>query len=272
MSAAIEGIQTCFHESHLQVDYGLSPSIIHRNALIFPGLLIGFAVVSSIMQWCIRGLHQISQRELESPFCLDQVPKKIDARGIGGNTLQLDVAELEQQQNKLKRIRFEPFEVSPSNRCRQELKSSRSKRRGSYSIQFSKDSKLVSIQFDDRGLQTGDRVPRSLSADRYINTGEDKSLRLKSIRFLSQDLDLPKITSLGTKGALESCHNHGIVSTSTTDVIPLDTSRQNAYFLWDFKRNLISPVALSLGAMIIFVSSNGMYPEVISEGHACLKT
>lgn len=63
MSAAIEGIQTCFHASHSSAD-GES-SILHTHPLTYPMLLIGFAVVGILMQWCAIKVHEMREVELK---------------------------------------------------------------------------------------------------------------------------------------------------------------------------------------------------------------
>lgn len=63
MSAAIEGIQTCFHESHLK---GSEISrIMERDPLLLPGFLVGFAIVGTMMQWCSRQAHKLREHELQ---------------------------------------------------------------------------------------------------------------------------------------------------------------------------------------------------------------
>lgn len=68
MSAAIEGIQTCFHEGHSLGK--ITDSIFQRHQLVLPGFLVAFAVVGALMQWCTRFAHQFREHELHSEMSL----------------------------------------------------------------------------------------------------------------------------------------------------------------------------------------------------------
>lgn len=65
MSAAIEGIQTCFHQGHTMEPAGSTGSILHRHPLTYPALLTSFALVGAIMQWLARLTHELRDIELE---------------------------------------------------------------------------------------------------------------------------------------------------------------------------------------------------------------
>lgn len=69
LSAAIEGIQTCLHVGHSQADN--QETILTQNPLAYPLLLIGFAIVGVIMQFCSLRAHEMREEELCSESLLD---------------------------------------------------------------------------------------------------------------------------------------------------------------------------------------------------------
>lgn len=89
VSAAIEGIQTCFHASHLAAES--ETSILLEQPLTYPGVLIGFALVGLLMQWSSNKAHQMREEELESESLLD-------LRRLAGSGRQSGVRELSAQQ------------------------------------------------------------------------------------------------------------------------------------------------------------------------------
>lgn len=99
MSAAIEGIQTCFHVSHLQ-DSSDEKSILFQHPLTYPAILVGFALVGVIMQWCSGKAHQICQEELDEFY---EIREK--ARENNQQVNELDVNSLPPLKSKGKRSR-----------------------------------------------------------------------------------------------------------------------------------------------------------------------
>lgn len=79
MSAAIEGIQTCFHASHSNSDN--QSSILHIHPLTYPMLLTGFAVVGIIMQWCSMKVHEMRDIEIKQ-MSSDKVFTCPQAKGV----------------------------------------------------------------------------------------------------------------------------------------------------------------------------------------------
>lgn len=103
MSAAIEGIQTCFHASHSNID-GES-SILHTHPLTYPTLLTGFALVGLVMQWCSTKVHQIREEELSrisnSWSCLTTCSRPSSGqKHAPGDCCELDVDRLALDSNR----------------------------------------------------------------------------------------------------------------------------------------------------------------------------
>lgn len=69
LSAAIEGVQTCFHVGHLSGDS--ETSILMEHHITYPGILVGFAFVGVVMQWCSSKTHEMREEELQSESLLD---------------------------------------------------------------------------------------------------------------------------------------------------------------------------------------------------------
>lgn len=64
ISAAIEGIQTCFHDHHSTTDG--TNSILLKHPVTYPTILVGFAILGLILHWCTNSAHQMREEELES--------------------------------------------------------------------------------------------------------------------------------------------------------------------------------------------------------------
>jgi Co/Zn/Cd efflux system component len=78
MSAAIEGLQTCFHVKHSENHD--SKTILTENVATYPIILAGFAFVGLVMQYCSNKAHEMREEELcsESLLDLSSSEKKID--------------------------------------------------------------------------------------------------------------------------------------------------------------------------------------------------
>lgn len=71
LSAAIEGIQSCFHLHHTEGEGVEKILKLHPPRAAYPAMLAGFALVGAIMQWCSTKAHEMREEELESESLLN---------------------------------------------------------------------------------------------------------------------------------------------------------------------------------------------------------
>ena len=86
MSAAIEGLQTCLHVGHSEGD---TSSILTQNPLNYPLILIGFAIVGLVMQYCTLKAHEMLREELDFESLMDlQRGREKELSGAKGHPFQ----------------------------------------------------------------------------------------------------------------------------------------------------------------------------------------
>lgn len=256
MSAAIEGIQTCVHEGHR--DIGPNP-ILHRNELTIPALLIGFAVVGALMQWCSRETHRIGDEKIKN---MNWPPSPSYSRNRIKNDIpeELNVESLNQKQVGTEQIKFESFKACQSNRryplyrttqlgCNKEIHNKPHFRPSNTRSQYREPETKITIQ--NLSLHRSlDQLP--------FDTCEENNVSLRSLRIDLSETHSPQGPLSKNRTKTES--NDGCIENNSPKsrifYNPNSRDEQSTKMNhWRIVGDLASPVALALGAIIYYFSA-----------------
>lgn len=259
MSAAIEGIQTCFHASHLEGE----TSILLAHPITYPAILVGFALVGSLMQWCSIRAHSIRDEELQSASLLDVRSQEEDQKRQMPRLEELAAIELEANSN---RIEFEPY--SPKFRL-----TNKQPKRGS-ALSFHRTLSLcLPATLDQHARQVSGKRRRfvlnsarhrsSESVPTEINEQTRISLiSLKSAASFNNPADAPQQSPIeaisGSIGSSERAVNGTQAESASYD----QTSKSKADKYWLWVRCSASPVALVSCAQIVYLINDELITEV----------
>lgn len=230
VSAAIEGIQTCFHASHLAAEN--ETSILLEQPLTYPGVLIGFALVGLLMQWSSNKAHQLREEDLESESLLD-------LRRLAKPGFESDVRELSAQQLNLTReLELTPRipETSPSAKKR-------------HSICLSNPISLCSRNFPRKFVLSSTQQSGFESVPTNLDQAGKVSLRsLKSM----PNFEAPNSAGLNSisgdiedKRAARAGNHSGLVRPASDR--------------WQLVRYWASPAALTVCAILVYYARQGLF-------------
>jgi len=220
MSAAIEGIQTCFHAGHLISDG--QKSILMEHPVTYPSVLVGFAVVGIIMQWCSVKAHQMREEELESASLLDLRSENISPE-------ELNVSQLSHGRE------FTAYSASLTNR---EKKRNSISLRGKSLVDLSAKRKYFINSTRHESLES---IP--------IELENKTSVSLRSLK-LCRDIDIPNFSN---------SRNIKSISKNVEEQVEGCSSKRDE---WLIIRYCASPAALVTCALIVYFVHNELVTEI----------
>lgn len=283
MSAAIEGIQTCFHKGHMSTND--HKSIIECNPITFPTILVGFAFIGALMQWVTRYAHLMCEEELRTESWL-VLNSKLSNENLSANSKcdqvlkQLDINELARDQSEHaksdspygsnQRVGYlanscalytkTPQVCLMRNQTHLYLYPSTVKNESRHEFKSKFSSKFLPSLKSHRSL---DVLPHNFAENNYVS--------LTSLRYNQQEVGQTRpCRQLTSKTPEQSDTANHILSDITPSSHTNCSSNYNQNVLpriesapfddkWRPVKDLASPVALLLGAFIIYSSSDGKF-------------
>lgn len=230
VSAAIEGIQTCFHASHLAAEG--EPSILLEHPLTYPLILIGFAAVGLLMQWSSNKAHRLREEELESESLLDMRGPAQYERPVCELTAHMLDAPEEAQSSRIGLAGSGPVSEKRRSICLGKP------------LSFGHpDGELSSRKFSLKSARHGsfEAVPTNLS--------DAGKVSLKSLKMIdSPNLYKPQALNIGSISADVEARQ------LKASALLAKPKRDH----WQIVRYCISPVALILCAAIVYSARRGL--------------
>lgn len=229
MSAAIEGIQTCFHAKHSADG---TNSILLNHPITYPGILVGFALIALGLQWCSNQAHEMREEELESESLLDirVKPKSFEELNVekfnnskDGSNIKLDLA-----------ITVDTYDKRNKD------------------CSGSKSEELPELSF-----LASQRIRRSYeSVPTQVNDQSQISLKsLKQAPDLAEDPDFNNIKAIS---AISSNIKHNSSPQVELIVSKAPKTRDN----WYYVRFFGSPIALTTCALIVYFINDELVTEI----------
>lgn len=233
MSAAIEGIQTCFHASH---SAGGEKSILLENPITYPGLLVGFGVIGIIMQWSSSLVHLMREEELESESLLD-IRKK-----LAGSLQELDVQKYNSSSSS-----------SSNNQLDTITRNDETCSEGKGSILCVEGSQDLRVKFS-----SCQKNRRSYELAKQTSHNQTQ-ISLKSLKMNSTD-SLPRADNII---AMNSISNEVAgKQNSPVELITTKVSATKAKDKWYHVRYCASPFALTACALVVYFNNDGLVTEI----------
>lgn len=263
MSAAIEGIQTCFHASHSEGADGAIKSILNENPTIYPAILVGFAIVGIIMHWCSGKAHEMRELELLSTS--------------GGSS---DNSSTESLFHKAQSILN--YSNNNSNRSQQKRNPTAIEELNINSIDLYEAKNKNTIQLNDNNNNDNNQDRRKLSLKTKSaesipsNSSDNSNVSLKSLKIISNLDDNVQVISTITNNintANNSNSNLKLFTDNSKDKKILTSSTSFAYIddaYWAIIRYCTSPIALILCALIVYLIDHELVTEIADASLAIL--
>lgn len=232
MSAAIEGIQTCFHASHSTDG---KKSILLENPITYPGILVGFGVIGIIMRWSSSLVHVMREEELDSESLLDITKKlagslqELDVQKFNSSNSRLDGTSSEEAKGSILYVE-EPQDLMVKF-------SSCHKNRRSYELVAKQSSQNDQTQISLKSLKINsstDSLPPGND-----NLRADNIIALNSISNEVADKQSSRVELITTKES----------ATKTKDK-------------WYYVRYCASPFALTACALVVYFIHNELVTEI----------
>uniref|UniRef100_A0A6G1SL57 Zinc transporter 1 n=1 Tax=Aceria tosichella TaxID=561515 RepID=A0A6G1SL57_9ACAR len=288
MSAAIEGLQTCFHVKHSENHD--KKTILTQNVATYPIILAGFALVGLIMQYCSLKAHEMREEELCSDSFLNLTTNKTTNQhqtGQRGTPLSAANGSLRRETRKTNVICIK--ELNTNNLVDENTVKVSSKRR-SYDLNLDRVTKIssrpstssssssLSVSMSDQG-PTHKQLPLTIRTSEVPHDEEDNRISLRSLRY-SVDLDTssgPAAFSSLTNRDLEASksgsfernnknsHNKKAASKMMGTQAGSSSSSSSSslnHDKWFLVRCLASPVALLTCGIIFYVVPIGLATEI----------
>lgn len=233
VSAAIEGIQTCFHASHLAADS--ETSILLEHPFTYPGILVGFALVGLLMQWSSNKAHQLREEELESESLLDM-------REAAGGQESSSVRELSVEQ--LKPACQSEFVSNRLPRTAQPAKKRHSICLGRPMSFCPQDGQNSSRKFVLNSTQ------QSSFGSVPTNLGDEGKVSLKSLRTMLE-LEAPNPANLNS---ISSYIEHERLPNKRSPLVKLAKTDK-----WLIVRYCASPTALIVCAILVYSARQKLF-------------
>lgn len=234
VSAAIEGIQTCFHASHLAAES--EKSILLEHPLTYPGILVGFSIVGLLMQWCSNNAHRLREEELDSESLIDV--RSVARHSACSNVLNELSAQQLNSVGQVKSSSRLPKTTAPS-------KKRHSICLGNAMSFCHQDSQYSSKKFVlNSTRQNGtESVPTNLD--------DAGKVSLRSLRVMPDHEATKPAAMISISGDIESrvvalANNSSPLVESATDK-------------WHLVRYCVSPVALIVCAVVVYYAREGSF-------------
>lgn len=256
MSAAIEGIQTCFHASHSASG---KKSILLEHPFTYPGLLIGFGLIGVAMQWCSSQAHSMREEELESESLLD-IRRKFQT----SNSLQeLDVQKYRGNSGTLNReaASFSGLKQTPTNSqidLEEYKMGSRDKTFYSYHTQEEPQELRMDYSSNQRN-----RRSYELMSKQKPNQDQSRSISLKSLKMAASSTgSLPQAITNNSNTIVINTVSNDIADKQTSQVDLIITKVSKPRDRWYLVRYFASPLALTTCALIVYFINDELTTEI----------
>lgn len=269
MSAAIEGIQTCFHVKHLSEDESLTKTgkWLHDRYSI---VLAGFAIVGLTMQWCCKQANDMLEKDAEDNSTTEVCGEASQAK----NELELNPALL--LEGARSHFVTSQYQARTSDKSKRHTICLGSRRTTPECKELQQVASLSSrkLFISSSRFKSCDPVV----ADDFIGIDLKSQISVTSLK-MSTNLESPPniISSIPAPPRNSNADLEAAVDFSKLDSSKVKDSRRikkkaSTDFEWELVRVYISPLSLLICAIIVYIvnDANSMVTEVADASLAIL--